>query len=360
MRIRFNNMTAAGWSIAVVLPMLLVAAWCEDEKVETEVSVHVAKVQKTALRAYVTGYGYVETAPAGAGQSAAGAKIAAPVAGVISKVKCYEGLHVEKNAVLCLLDSRVAEAEVEKATKALAVAEKAFERQKELQKSEATSQKAYQESENQLATARSDFSAAQARLSYHKVSAPFSGTITKLNVRQGESVDSTSVVAEIADFSRLVAAVKLPVEEASALKIGQSAEINTTKNKESIAGKLSLVSPHVDATAGTMTAYAVLPADTLLKPGQFVHVRIVSEERADRLAVPREAVYTDHDGQSTLSIVEENVAKQRVVKAGLRDGNLVEVEGDGVAEGVTVVTLGSYALPKETKIRILDDQKEVK
>jgi multidrug efflux pump subunit AcrA (membrane-fusion protein) len=95
-----------------------------------------------------------------------------------------------------------------------------------------------------------------------------------------------------------------------------------------------------------------------LRSGQFVHVRIITEERFGKLAVPREAVYTDHDGQSTLSIVEGEVAKQKTVKAGLRDGGLVEVEGEGVSEGVTVVTLGSYALPKETRIRILSTGRE--
>lgn len=75
--------------------------------------------------------------------------------------------------------------------------------------------------------------------------------------------------------------------------------------------------------------------------------------------MPRESVYTDYGGQSTLSIVEGDTAKKKVVKAGLRDGNLVEVEGEGLSEGATVVTLGSYALPEETKIRILEaDTKE--
>ena len=44
------------------------------------------------------------------------------------------------------------------------------------------------------------------------------------------------------------------------------------------------------------------------------------------------------------------------MKTGLRDGDLVEVEGDGVTEGATVVTLGSYALPKETKVRVMKGQ----
>lgn len=39
------------------------------------------------------------------------------------------------------------------------------------------------------------------------------------------------------------------------------------------------------------------------------------------------------------------------VKTGLRDGQLIEVEGKGISEGMTVITTGSYALPNHTKIR---------
>jgi len=116
----------------------------------------------------------------------------------------------------------------------------------------------------------------------------------------------------------------------------------------------------VDAATDTTLVRVSVSLDAGFRLGQFVRVRIITEERADKLAVPREAVYTDHDGQSTLSIVEGDKAIQKTVKAGLRDGNLVEVEGEGVKEGTTVVTLGSYALPKETKVRILNPQQEAK
>jgi membrane fusion protein (multidrug efflux system) len=116
----------------------------------------------------------------------------------------------------------------------------------------------------------------------------------------------------------------------------------------------------VDPKTATVLVRVSVPPDSGLRSGQFVHVRVITEERAGKLAVPREAIYTDHDGQSTLSIVAGDVAKQKPVKVGLRDGNLVEVEGEGIAEGVTVVTLGSYALPQETKVRILNPQQEAK
>ena len=61
------------------------------------------------------------------------------------------------------------------------------------------------------------------------------------------------------------------------------------------------------------------------------------------------------DGASVIAVVENNKAVQKPVKTGLREAGLVEVEGDGLKEGLTIVTVGAYALPKETKVRILDN-----
>ena len=229
-----------------------------------------------------------------------------------------------------------------------------------------TSRKKLQESEQQLASARAEraaasaeLAAAETQLKLLRIDAPLAGTLTHVNSRAGEAVDLSTVLAEMVDLNRLVAALNVPSADAAALKIGQPAEIFIDNAGQPAAtGSVSFVSSSVDPKTGTMLVRVALPKEKGFMPGQLVRARIVTEERAGKLAVPREAVYTDHDGQSTMSIVEGDVAKQKVVKAGLRDGGLVEVEGEGVTEGSTVVTVGSYALPKETKIRILNAAKE--
>ena len=69
--------------------------------------------------------------------------------------------------------------------------------------------------------------------------------------------------------------------------------------------------------------------------------------------MPVESVVTDVEGHSVIAVVEGDKAAQKPVKAGVRDGGLVEVEGEGLKEGDTVVTVGAYGLPKETKVRVL-------
>jgi RND family efflux transporter MFP subunit len=167
-------------------------------------------------------------------------------------------------------------------------------------------------------------------------------------------VDLNTIVAEIVDAGRLVVTANIPDGEAARIQAGQPVELLPDNLlKPAANGAVSFVSPLVDAKTGTALVRVTVPAQAGLRPGQFVRLRIVTEERPGRLAVPRESIYTDHEGQSTLSLVEGDVAKQKVVKVGLRDGALVEVEGEGISEGATVVTVGSYALPKETKVRVV-------
>jgi hypothetical protein len=44
------------------------------------------------------------------------------------------------------------------------------------------------------------------------------------------------------------------------------------------------------------------------------------------------------------------------VKVGLRDGSLVEIDGDELDEGDVIVTQGAYGLPGEAKVHILKDR----
>jgi membrane fusion protein (multidrug efflux system) len=292
-----------------------------EEKVATEVSVQVGKITSATLHGYVQGYGTVETAPATADQPAAGAQLAAPSAGVVTKVNVIEGQQVTKGDVLVELNSQAAEQEAE--------------RQKKLYAQQNTSLKNLQDAETQLAMLQ--------------VTAPLSGTVARVNVKPGQAVDLTTVVAEVMDLNRLAVSAEIPSAEANDLKSGNPVEVLTTP---SVTTKLLFVSPNVNKDNDTVLVRALLPKDGGLRPGQFVSLRIVTAVHTNCLAVPAESVVTDENGKSVIALVKNGEATQMPVQTSLRENGFVEVEAPELKAGDIVVTVGAYGLPEKTKIHV--------
>jgi membrane fusion protein (multidrug efflux system) len=328
-------------------------AAAEEEGVVTDVAVRVGKIVRATLHRYVTAYGTVEPEPPGDGKPAAGAFVSAPVGGILAEIRCTEGRPVERGAILFRLDTRLAEVAVAKAEKALASAEQTYERQKKLLAADATSQKAFQEAELQLSTARSELAAAQTELSLLEIKALLAGTVVRINARLGQSVETNAVLAEVIALERLVVTAQVPSREAGLLKAGQAVDFGTGS---AAAGRLIVVGRDIDPKTDTVLVRASIPAGAGFQPGQFLTIRIVSEERRDVLAVPEESVVPGRDGGSVLMVVEGDKAVPKAVKAGLRDRGLAEVEGQGLKEGLVIVTADAYNITGETKVHIIENK----
>jgi membrane fusion protein, multidrug efflux system len=296
------------------------------ENVPPVVTVQLGALKQMTLHRYVTGYGTVEAAPAMADQPAAGAQLAAPSAGIVTRVKVIAGQHVEKGDVLVELNS---------GTATFAYAQAEVERQNKLYAQQNTSLKNVQDAEAQLAALQ--------------VTAPVSGTVTRLAVKPGEAVDVNMPVAEVIDLSRLAVSSEIPAAEAADLRTGQEVQV---QSETPVTATLSFVSPAVDAKNGTILTRALLPSDSGLRPGQFVQLKIVTAVHTNCLAAPSESVVTDDSGQSVIALVSGDEAAQMLVTTGLRENDWVEVAGTGLKEGESVVTVGAYGLPEKTKIRV--------
>ncbi|MFZ2052856.1 MAG: efflux RND transporter periplasmic adaptor subunit [Candidatus Aminicenantales bacterium] len=325
----------------------------EEGEVVTDVAVHVGKITRATLHRYVAAYGVVEPEPPGDGKPAAGALLSASVGGILTEIRCTEGRPVERGTVLFRLDTRLAEVAVAKAAKALAYAEQTYERQKKLLAADGTSQKSFQEAELQLQTARNELAAAQTELSLLEIKAPLAGTVVRINARLGQTVEPNAVLAEVVDLDRLVVTAQVPSREAGLLKAGQPVDIGPGSPA---AGKLTVVGKDIDPKSDTVLVRAAIPAGAGFPPGQFLSIRIICEERRDVLAVPEMSLVADSVGGDAGSIVlvEDGKAVRRHVKAGLRESGLVEVEGEGLKEGMTIVTEDAYAVPAESKVHIID------
>jgi multidrug efflux pump subunit AcrA (membrane-fusion protein) len=115
---------------------------------------------------------------------------------------------------------------------------------------------------------------------------------------------------------------------------------------------IAFIAPQVDTATDTVIVRARVPGGVALRPGQFVNVRVVTDERPARLAVPVESVVQGADG-SEIAVVQGDTAVRTPVKTGIREGALIEVEGPGLRAGVSVVVQGAYGLLPKTKIKVI-------
>jgi RND family efflux transporter MFP subunit len=342
---------------AIIIKLAGPKVGAENEEVIADMAVHVGKISRATLHRVITGYGSVEPEPASMGRPPADAEVASPVAGVVAHIDCIEGQKVAKGDVLFRLDSRVADVAYEKAKKDLTFAEGNFERQKKLLPVEGTSKKSYLEAEQQLNDARSALAAAETDLALLRIGAPLAGTVVKINIEPGEAVELNTVLTTIIDLNRLVAAVNISSREAALVKRGQTAQFETFSAAD---GTVVYIGTKIDDKTDTMPVRISLPAGAGFHPGQFLSVRIVCEEHADCLAVPEAAVIADSVGSETgaIVLVEGDKAVRKSIKIGLREKGLVEVIGDGLKEGLPIVTEDAYAVPDSTKIHIVQEKHE--
>jgi membrane fusion protein (multidrug efflux system) len=343
--------------LAWILIVCNTAIFAEEQAVVTEVAVETGKIIKTTLYRYVMAYGMVEPVPAMFGKPAASSKVSAPVMGILDQVHCEEGQQVKKGAVLFELDSRNSDALLAKAEIALNFARKNFARKQQLNATENISRKLYDEAEQQLEIAQKDLLNARVQRELLQIKAPISGTVTTVHYKIGEVVSLNTIMAEVLDLERLDIAIHIPSPEATELKLGQKVLISTESKFSATGitsqGNVTYIGSQIDPLTDTLLVRISLNSNFGLRPGQFIHAHIQVEERAKRLAVPIESVITTEES-NIIAVVEGDSAKLKTIKIGLRDGNLVEIEGENLRESMTIVTQGAYGLMHDTRIRVLN------
>ncbi len=321
-----------------------------DGELTTEVAVRVGVIQRATLHRYVTAFGRVTPEPPAQGTSPADVIVGSSASGLLVGIDCEEGRRVRAGDTLFRLDSRLAEVAVTRARQALDFAEKTLHRQQSLMEVDGTSSKALLGAEQDRNAARSDLTASETQLALLRITAPVAGTVVRIDAHVGQSVETNTPLARVIDLDRLVVQAAVPSREAALLRAGQAVVFGP---EGSPGGKLIRVGTDIDQATDTVPIRASIPAGADFQPGRFLELRIVAEERLDRLAVEEAGVVTRPGEGTWIVLVQGDQAVRKPVTAGLEEGGLVEVMGEGLKEGMPVVTDEAYSLPEQTKIRIL-------
>mgnify|MGYP001244693646 CR=1 FL=1 len=201
--------------------------------------------------------------------------------------------------------------------------------------------------EGQLNAAKGKTASAAAQLSYTRIVSPINGVVTDRPLYPGETAPSGSPVLTVMDLSQVVARAHVAQPEAAELKIGDAATISAPGQDINIPGKVSLVSPALDANSTTVEIWvqAANPQGKL-KAGSSVRVSIVSETVPAAIVVPVTALLGGSEGTSVITLDSSNMPHKRSVKVGIRNDADAQIL-EGLKEGDRVVTVGAFELDKE-------------
>ncbi|HEX8292012.1 MAG TPA: efflux RND transporter periplasmic adaptor subunit [Pyrinomonadaceae bacterium] len=180
---------------------------------------------------------------------------------------------------------------------------------------------------------------------------PISGYVVERTADAGEFVSTSSKVATVARTNPLRARIDIPEQAIATVRPGQSVSVSvSTYPDRSFAGRVARVSPNVSQQSRTLTVEAeVENGDNLLKPGQFATIRVLQAQSDPAVLVPARAVRTEGT-TSRVFVVQDGVARERLVAVGRQDGDLVEIKGN-VAAGELVVTSNVEQLADGTPVR---------
>ena len=192
-----------------------------------------------------------------------------------------------------------------------------------------------------------------------EITAPAAGTVTAVYAEVGSS--GAGLLFVIEDVDNLVVATSVKDYDVASVSTGMAVAIQSDSTGDEVYdGEVTSIAPTAAKnaagetdTSGDIsfaTDVAVTSQDTGLRIGMSVELDFVLDEALNALSVPYDAVYIDDQGQTCLLVLEEGedgeiLLTELPVTTGLETDLDIAVEGEGLTEGVQVVTDPDRYLP---------------
>ncbi len=352
----------------LVLPLLLLAAGCQDNKTASK---------PAAAPKVIVAEATTETVPlylelTGRTSAPNTVDILARVDGHIESRSFTEGTDVAKGDTLFVIDQRPYQSEVDryqaessKYSATLDFAQKEVKRYtvlardgtvppEQLDEKTATAN----EAQGDLDSTNAQVDSAQINLGFTTVTAPIDGRVGRVYKDVGNLVTAgDTLLVELVQMEPLYVYISPSERQYLELESYQAKQANLPVTIELIdgsqhphTGKLDFSDPGVDPSTGTIAIRAAFPnPQKTLRPGQYALVRIELTEETGQITVPAEAVSQDQAGFFVFVVDSNNKATtrrvttgrlyqgRRIVEKGLKAGETVIVQGlQKVRNGMTV------------------------
>lgn len=274
--------------------------------------------------------------------------------GRLAQLHFREGQSVEAGALLVSLDDAISRAELAQARANLNLAEKNFQRAQMLFKRGASNAQALDEASAQQQAARASLALAQARLDKTRIQAPHDGVLGLREASPGDYLSAGQDIVNLEVLDPLKVDFRIPQKSVNQVRLGQTVEIRLDAYPgERFVGEIFAINPRLDEAGRSQAIRARIDnPERRLRPGQFVKVSVILEERADALIIPEEAVMPVGE-RLLVNLVVDGKVVVREVELGKRMDGSVEVR-EGLRGDETLISAGwqkvREGMPVRTKV----------
>lgn len=290
--------------------------------------------------------------------------VSAPLGGYLRSTKLLPGMEVQKGDALAILedprfiqlqqDFLIARGRVDLLTRE-------FERQRVLNASKTTSDKAFQEAENQLAAERVNQRSLGEQLRLIGIDpdrlgtddlsrsvalrSPIHGWVSSVNVNIGRYVQPTDVLFELVDPQDIHLALTVFEKDLPKVRVGQEVHARPTAHpQDEYEAEVILVGRSLDADRSTVVHCHFTKAPKDLVPGMAMSAEL--ESRTDSVwCIPEEAVVRGPGGEAVFAVNPDKSYTMVRVATGAREYGYVElIDPDAALHQRPVVIKGAYHL----------------
>ncbi len=308
------------------------------------------------------------------------ATVSAFTDGIVTQMRVALNAHVNKGAVVAVLrksDLIDLQQEYLAGKNQLVYAEQEYQRYKDLKEANATATKNFQKAESELRSLQTNLKAWEAKLRQMQINpatltadnlktdivltAPISGTVTRLNVNVGAALSVGTSVADVVDFSKIHTDFFVFEKDVQKVKVGQKISFNFPSNPQQVySATIKGMDKALDPEKKALRIHADIDRTGAVPSGGFtdgtyVEGRIeLSGKGVD--ALPKDALVKDGT-QDFILVVEEKEASGNIrfkkvpVTVGAMNDAFVEVKPlETLPAGTQVVLKGAFFVAAQGKV----------
>ena len=296
-------------------------------------------------------------------------QVTARVPGVLERVLFKEGDRVNAGQPLVEIEPerytlavRSAQAQLDKTTAELQVAQIGLERREELNRKnpDLVKQEEIDDWRTRVSTAKATQAQAEAALRTAELNltdahapAPLAGEIQTRNVQTGQYLQAGAVIATLVRRDPMMLRFAVPEIDASRIRKGQEVLFTVRGGGGEYQAVITAVAGSANDTTRLVSIAAEVndPARAELRPGSFAEVTVNLGERSELPVIPQTAIRPSQKGFLGF-VIEDSTAHERILTLGSRTSDgYVEVT-NGLNPGEQVVIRGAEALRDGAGVRI--------